>query len=123
MGKFEAQKPQKNKRKRLMILATVECLVLAALVIGLIVILMPGELEGTWYAGDRMTYRFSKNGKGLMVLEDDLAVFNYKIKGETLHIDFVDDAYEDCSYQFSVKKDTLILQTDTGEDTLELTRR
>ncbi len=123
MGKFGAQKPRRNKRKRLMILAAVECLVLVALVIGLVIFLKPASLEGTWYAEDRMTYKFSKNGKGLMVLEDDLEVFNYKIKGETLHIDFVDDAYEDRSHQFSVKKDTLLLQTDTGEDTLELTRR
>ncbi|MBO4928876.1 MAG: hypothetical protein J6D61_00345 [Clostridia bacterium] len=113
MGKYENKsvKPQfwGRHRKRLWITVALELSVLLALVIGLAVILTGNPLKGSWYDAEGMVYKFSPNGKGLMVLEDDLARFRYDIKGDTLYIDFDSDEHEDRTYEFSVRKDTLYL--------------
>lgn len=119
MGKFEKRnekplrKPRSSRSKRLWITVALELSVLLVLVIGLAVLLTGNRLKGSWYDADGMVYKFSSGGKGLMVLEDDLARFRYEIKGDTLYIDFDSDEYEDCAYEFSVRKDTLYL--DGGE--------
>ena len=115
MGKYEKKKvkPERKRRgsRRTRLWATValELSVLLALVIGLAVILTGNRLKGAWYDAEGMVYKFSPYGKGVMVLEDDLARFQYKIKGDTLYIDFDSDDYEDRTYEFSVRKDTLYL--------------
>ena len=108
MGMFESKK-RATARKGLWITVAIEICVLLALVVGLVLLLVGNPLKGAWHDAGGMVYKFSPNGKGVLVLEDDLVRFNYKIKGHTLHIDFDSDEYEDCSYEFSVEKGTLYL--------------
>ena len=115
MGKFEAPKSRNNKKRRLWILAAVEVFVLLALVVGLVALLNRNPLQGNWYDQGRLTYKFGSNGKGVLVLEDGLARFSYEIKGDTLIIDFQRRDIPDETYQFSVEKDSLIL--DNGSAT------
>lgn len=88
---------------------------LLALVVGLVALLNRNPLQGNWYDQGRLTYKFGSNGKGVLVLEDGLARFSYEIKGDTLIIDFQRRDIPDETYQFSVEKDSLIL--DNGSAT------
>lgn len=121
MGMYERKK-ESTARKGLWIAVAIEALVLVALVVGLVVLLTGNPIEGTWHDEYGMVYKFSTNGKGLMVLEDDLARFQYKINGHTLYIDFDSDEYTDRSYDFSVEKDTLYLDGGTADTSWVYTR-
>ena len=94
----------------------VESIVLLALIIGVIVAVTRNPLEGTWYAEDQLTYKFGPRGKGVQVLEGDLARFDYKISGKTVTIDFYSEEIPDRTYHFSVEEDTLILDDGTGNE-------
>lgn len=115
MGKYEARKPRNNRKKRLWILVTAEILVLLALVIGVVAVVNRNPVEGNWYEDGRLTYKFGANGKGVMILTDDLARFRYEIKGKTLYIDFDREDIPDKSYQFSVKNRILTLDDGSAD--------
>ncbi len=110
------QKKRHRSKKKLWLAVGVESVVLLALIIGLIVVVTGNPLEGTWYAEDQLTYKFGPRGKGVQVLEGDLARFDYKISGKTVTIDFYSEEIPDRTYHFSVEEDTLILDDGTGNE-------
>jgi hypothetical protein len=110
------QKKRHRSKKKLWLAVGVESVVLLALIIGLIIAVTGNPLEGTWYAEDQLTYKFGPRGKGVQVLEGDLARFDYKISGKTVTIDFYSEEIPDRTYHFSVEEDTLILDDGTGNE-------
>ena len=111
-----SQKKRHRSKKKLWLAVCAESVVLLALIIGLIVAVTGNPLEGTWYAEDQLTYKFGPRGKGVQVLEGDLARFDYKISGKTVTIDFYSEEIPDRTYHFSVEEDTLILDDGTGNE-------
>jgi hypothetical protein len=110
------QKKRHRSKKMLWLAVCVESIVLLALIIGVIVAVTRNPLEGTWYAGDQLTYKFGSKGKGVQVLDGDLARFDYKISGKTVTIDFYSAEIPDRTYHFSVEDDILILDDETGNE-------
>ena len=116
VGTTQKQKHRTRKKKTLWLMVCLESVVLLALIIGLIVAVTGNPLEGTWYAEDQLTYKFGPRGKGVQVLEGDLARFDYKISGKTVTIDFYSAEIPDRTYHFSVEDDILILDDGTGNE-------
>ena len=116
VGTTQKQKHRTRKKKTLWLMVCLESVVLLALIIGVITAVTKNPLEGTWYAGDQLTYKFGPNGKGVQVLEGDLARFDYKISGKTVIIDFYSAEIPDRTYHFSVENDILILDDGTGNE-------
>lgn len=66
-------------------------------------------LSGAWVYDQYTKYEFDGYGKGCMCLEDTHYEYSYKINGNTLSMDFKNEAVHDCSYTFSVKDNTLTI--------------
>ena len=110
------QKKRHRSKKKLWLTVCAESIVLLALIIGVIAAVTKNPLEGTWYDEDQLTYKFGSNSKGVLVLEGNLARFDYKISGKTVTIDFYSAEIPDRTYHFSVEEDTLILDDGTGNE-------
>jgi len=68
------------------------------------------ELEGDWHYDAYTRYEFDGKGNGGMFYGEDKALsYSYKIKGETLCLDFELEYVNDCQYDYSIEGDTLIL--------------
>ena len=59
-------------------------------------------LSGAWMYDQYTKYEFDGYGKGCMCLEDTHYEYSYKINGNTLSMDFKNEAVHDCSYTFTV---------------------
>ena len=59
-------------------------------------------LSGSWVYDQYTKYEFDGYGKGCMCLEDTHYEYSYKINGNTLSMDFENEAVHDCSYTFAV---------------------
>ena len=66
-------------------------------------------LSGAWMYDQYTKYEFDGYGKGCMCLSDTHYEYSYKINGNTLSMDFENEAVHDCSYTFSVKDNTLTI--------------
>ena len=69
---------------------------------------------GTWDYDTVTVYRFDKNGKGELILPNSTFAFTYKIKDDTLTIDFESENATDSTYTYTVTKDTLTLVSEDG---------
>ena len=59
-------------------------------------------LSGSWVYDQYTKYEFDGYGKGCMCLSDTHYEYSYKINGNTLSMDFENEAVHDCSYTFAV---------------------
>ena len=123
VGKTQRQKHHSRSKKKLWLAVCVESIVLLALIVGVIIAVTRNPLEGAWYAQDKLCYKFGSGGKGVLVLEDDLARFDYQINGKTVTIDFYSEEFPDRTYQFSVKDGVLTLDDGTGNEPEQYQRR
>ena len=119
----KASNPKKNRKIRLWILIAVEIAVLLVLVVGLLTILRTDPLEGNWYQQDRLMYKFSGKGKGVLVMEGDLARFTYTVQEDRLEIDFLEEDMPDRIYRFNLEGDVLTLEDETGEGPWQYIRK
>lgn len=67
------------------------------------------ELQGTFKYSESVKYEFSGKGKGAMYDNDTEYQYTYSIDGDTLKLDFKDEAVRDATYTFSIENDNLTL--------------
>ena len=70
---------------------------------------LPDVVLGTWVYDQYTKYEFDGYGKGCMCLENLHYEYAYEIDGNTLSMDFENEAVHDCSYTFSVNDNTLTI--------------
>lgn len=73
------------------------------------------KLTGRWDVDGTTVYEFGKNGQGALVLMTAQYEFHYEIDGDTLKIDFIDDAALDARYTFEVDKNILFMTGGPGD--------
>jgi hypothetical protein len=73
------------------------------------------KLTGRWNIDGTTVYEFGKNGKGALILMTARYEFHYEIDGDTLKIDFIDDAALDAKYTFEVDKKVLFMTGGPGD--------
>lgn len=80
-------------------------------------------LVGTWKYDQYTEYEFNDNGIGYLCVDDVRYEYKYKISGDKLKLDFVEDVVRDCEYTFTVEEKNLTLvggeNTDGGTYTLK----
>lgn len=122
-SKSKADKARKNIR-------AVSFIALAAIIMAIVLIAVFGNsgsdiLKGTWDLDGVTVYRFDGKGAGSLDLPSDSYAFTYKIKDNTLTIDFKSEAARDKTYTFTTDESRLTL-TDTEGDAakaFELTKQ
>ena len=122
-SKSKADKARKNIR-------SVSFIALAAIILAIVLIAVFGNsgsdvLKGTWDLDGVTVYRFDGKGAGSLELPSDSYAFTYKIKDNTLTINFKSEAAQDKTYTFTTDEKNLKL-TDTEGDAakaFELTKQ
>lgn len=69
------------------------------------------ELYGTWDLDNNTKYSFDGKGSGKLILFADNYEFSYLIKDDILSIDFSTSSAKDSKYKYSLKGDTLVLNS------------
>lgn len=109
------RKRRRNQRNVLMVSAFAGVVIVAILLI----LLIPGkknELLGVWQYDQYTQYEFSNDGEGCLCVDDVHYEYKYKISGDTLKLDFVEDIVRDCEYSFAIDGNTLTLIGGEGTD-------
>lgn len=117
---------QVRRQKNIMIISAVMLLiVIFALIIGLKSCGTNPKLIGLWKLDDTASYQFEKDGTGSMILSNSRYEFTFKIKGDSLYMDYEEEFLMDGSYFFQIEGDTLVLigGEGTSGDTYELKRQ
>ena len=122
-SKSKADKARKNIR-------AVSFIALAAIILAIVLIAVFGSsgsdvLKGTWDLDGVTVYRFDGKGAGSLDLPSDSYAFTYKIKDNTLTVDFKSETARDKTYTFTTDESRLTL-TDTEGDAakaFELTKQ
>ena len=72
-------------------------------------------LKGTWNLDGVTVYQFNGKGTGSLNLPESSYAFTYKIKDNTLAIDFKDETAQDKTYTFTAEKNKLTLTGSAAE--------
>ncbi len=117
-----------NKKRRIRKLPFVILALVLLLCIFLIVFLTTVapklKISGEWKYKDDTVYTFKIIGGGSLHTMNNDYPFDYKIKNNTVIIDFESDDAKDCKYEYKVENDKLILEGKEGTvgGTYELTK-
>lgn len=91
----------------------------AVLLVGVLVALFAPSradgLKGTWNLDGVTVYQFNGKGTGSLNLPENSYAFTYKIKDNTLAIDFKDETAQDKTYTFTAEKNKLTLTGSAAE--------
>ncbi len=110
-----------EQRRRLLLCAAVA--MLALFVVSMVFLVkgfLPGEnpadaLQGKWRYGENTIYEFRADATGYMCLQEESYYhFAYKVKDDTLKLDFEQTHITDCEYTFVIEGDTLTLTGGKG---------
>ena len=128
MAQRNKKKKKKQKQRRMLFGGAAAVLIVIVVVIVLIVKGCSGRtdvLAGTWDFDGTTTYSFDGEGSGAMVLPSISYDFTYKIDGNTLVIDYINESVHDSTYEFAVDGDalTLIGGEGTAGGTYKLTKQ
>ena len=119
-GYYSKQAPDKRKKESKSLFIT--AIILAVILIALIIFLIVGPskqnsaLIGTWKYDQYTEYEFYDNGKGCLCVDDVHYEYEYKISGDRLQLDFIEDVVRDCEYTFTVENNKLTLVGGEGTD-------
>ena len=72
------------------------------------------SIVGTWTTDGVTVYQFNKNNTGLLIVSLKEYEFTYKIKDDTLEIDFKNERSTDSKYTYTFEDNKLILKGDNG---------
>lgn len=118
---------EKQRRRRQIIMNTAAVAVIALFIFGIILLFKSCSTDhsivGTWDYDTVTIYRFDKNGKGELILPNSTFAFTYKIKDDTLTIDFESENATDSTYTFSVTDDKLTLTAESSDAVYVLTKK
>ncbi len=109
---------KRRQRQRMMTVVGL-AIVIVIIAIVSIILFMPSDtkndptkadaLSGAWVYDQYTKYEFDGYGKGCMCLSDTHYEYSYKINGNTLSMDFGNEAVHDCMYTFKVENNTLTI--------------
>ena len=106
---------------------TTAVVVIALLIFGIVLLFKSCSTDhnivGTWDFDTITVYRFGKGGKGELILPNSNFSFTYKIKDDTLTIDFESENATDSTYTFSVTDDKLTLTAESSDAVYVLTKK
>lgn len=127
MEKKESNKKRKKNTKARAILLLILLFIVVAVITYFIVkitVFKTDKFAGTWTVDGTTNYEFDGKGKGKLKLPSDEYIFSYKIENDKLHIDYESDKANDSDYEYSFKKDKLVLKgLDTYAGEYELTKQ
>ena len=72
------------------------------------------KIIGTWTTDGNTIYEFKKNNTGILILPLTKYTFTYKIKDNTLYIDFENENSTDSEYTYKIENNKLILDGTKG---------
>lgn len=111
-----SKRHKKGHRKNIIIVSIfIATIILAALVL----IALPKfhsasyDIRGIWIYDQYTYYEFDGQGNGCLQLETERYEYTYKILGTKLYIDFANVEIRDCTYDFSIQNDELLI---TGKE-------
>lgn len=118
--RYNARIATRKRRQRQRLLAiTGLVIVIAIIAVVSIILFKPSNtkndpatadiLTGTWVYDQYTKYEFDGYGKGCMCLENLHYEYAYEIDGNTLSMDFENEAVHDCSYTFTVNEGQLTI--------------
>lgn len=112
-----AARRRRQRQRRMILIGLV--VVIAVIAVVSIILFKPSDtkndpisadaLNGTWVYDQYTKYEFDGYGKGCMCLENTHYEYSYKINGNTLSMDFENEAVHDCSYIFAVNEGQLTI--------------
>ena len=85
-------------------------LLVAVICVIAVVVLHKDKLYGTWSTDGKTVYTFNGKGEGYLRTSVSKYNFSYKVKRNTVHIDFKVEKANDSDYEFSIKNNSLILK-------------
>lgn len=111
----------KLKRKTLII--TVVVITIVIIISGCLLLTNKGnnEIIGFWTIDGYTNYEFLDNNKGNLVLSHKKIEFTYKIKGNTICIDFKDENAIDKCYEYKFDNKKLVIK-DSSNNVFTLTK-
>jgi len=119
-GHYSRKKPTKRKYKRNKKMFLIVIILLVIIVATISIFVFGGssnsELLGVWRYDQYTEYEFSEKGQGCLCVDDVHYEYRYKVSGNTIKLDFVDDVVRDCEYTFSVEGKSLTLIGGEGTD-------
>ncbi len=106
-------KKKRKIKKRFVILF---CGVIFLLFLGILGkrVFKKNPLLGTWTSDQVTIYEFHKNHTGKLIVSLNEYGFQYKIKGDTLYIDFKNEKSEDSEYTYTINDNQLFLKNEKG---------
>ena len=118
--RYNARIAARKRRQRQRMLTIVGLIVVIAVIAVILIFLFkPSDtkndpakadaLSGAWVYDQYTKYEFDGYGKGCMCLSDTHYEYSYKINGNTLSMDFENEAVHDCSYTFAVNEGQLTI--------------
>lgn len=72
------------------------------------------KLTGLWIYDSATSYEFKEKETGILYVEDREYKFVFKIKGETLRIDFENENVLDCQYKIWFENEMLYMEGEEG---------
>lgn len=111
--RYNARIAARKRRQRQRMLTIVGLIVVIAVIAVILIFLFkPSDTKNDPAKADALSgsraydqytkYEFDGYGKGCMCLSDTHYEYSYKINGNTLSMDFENEAVHDCSYAFAV---------------------
>ena len=125
------QKRRKAKKCKQHRLLGISAAVLAITLLAILIIAVAKScsigtdvLSGTWDLDGITVYQFNGKGNGSLKLPDSTYSFTYKMKDNSLSIDFESESARDITYTFTVENEKLLLVSiEKGKEiTYELTK-
>lgn len=86
----------------------------------------PQIIKGTWKYTEYMSFDFGGDGYGHLYLGDIVYDFEYSVKNKEVKLDFENDAVSDCTYEFSIKQENILVLVGINgaeSETYELQRK
>ena len=113
-----AQVGERDRRGKGHLLRLAAVLVLLTLALGGCSGGQSDQLQGRWDLDGTTVYVFDGKGSGALELPGAKYEFRYKIRENTVSLDFSDDKVRDISYEFTVDADKLTIERKEKNDTV-----
>ena len=117
LNQEKTQARRRRKKKSSVKYAVLAVLLIAAVLLVLLRGCVGGDiLKGQWSIDTVTSYSFDGRGNGSLILPEKEYAFRYELEGDSLSIDFENEAARDFQYTCILEGDTLTLTGGEGDD-------
>ena len=110
------QRKQKRNQRIVILVSILIVILIGIILLSTKISRKKEELMGVWQYDQYTEYEFLDNGEGCLFVDDVHYEYQYKILGDKLRIDFIEDIVRDCEYSFIIDGNTLTLNGKEGTD-------